>query len=159
MFTAKLGAEDKVQDGWTKVSGITAMAGRAERIVPAAMETQHVIEIMDRDYPWAEAVRSHVDAEDENPSIARKLEAWYPGFCERPTFHGSFLSLFNKPNVTLVDTNGQGVEAYTSNGVVANGREYELDVIVLATGYTVGVVDSCPSSALNAPLTGRETGL
>ncbi|KAJ3549224.1 hypothetical protein NM208_g620 [Fusarium decemcellulare] len=156
MFTAKLGAEDKVQDGWTNVSGMTAMMGHAGRIVTSDTEKQHVKEMMDIDYPWTEAMRSRVDAEVEDPSIAQKLKAWYPGFCKRPTFHGSYLSLFNKPNVTLVDTDGQGVEAYTSNGVLANGREYELDVLVLATGYTVGVVDSCPSSALNASLTGRD---
>ncbi|KAF4458691.1 phenylacetone monooxygenase [Fusarium albosuccineum] len=156
MFTAKLGAEDKVQDGWTKVSGMTAMAGHAGRIVTSNTEKQHVKEMMDIDYPWTEAMRSRVDVEVKNSSIAQKLKAWYPGFCKRPTFHGSYLYLFNKPNVSLVDTNGKGVEAYTSNGVVANGREYELDVLVLATGYAVGVVDSCPSSALNAPLTGRK---
>lgn len=74
----------------------------------------------------------------------------------QPTFHGTYLSLFNKPELSLVDTNGRGVEAYTSNGVMANGPDHELDVLVLATGYSFGLVDSCPSSALNAPLEGRD---
>ncbi|KAF4422517.1 FAD-binding monooxygenase ausC [Colletotrichum fructicola] len=38
---------------------------------------------------------------------------------------------------------------------MANGQEQDIDVLILATGYSVGLVDSCPSSALNAPLEGR----
>ena len=40
--------------------------------------------------------------------------------------------------MTLVDTDGQGVEAFTERGVVANGKEYEVDCIVFATGFEVG---------------------
>ncbi|RSL43556.1 hypothetical protein CEP54_015044 [Fusarium duplospermum] len=159
MFTAKEDAEDKIQDGWTKMVGMTAMAGHAGKIIAKEEEEQHVKEMLNRDYPWTEDMRSHVDALVKDPSTAEKLKVWYSGFCKRPTFHPEYLSLFNEPNVTLVDTDGKGVEAYTPNGVMANGREHELDVLVLATGYTVGLVDSCPSSALNANLTGRENRL
>lgn len=156
MFTAQPDAKDLIQDGWTKVSGMQAMAGRAGKIVTADQEKQHIKDMMEADFPWTEAMRQYVDTEVKDKATAQKLKAWYHGFCKRPTFHGNYLSLFNEPNVTLVDTNGQGVQAYTPNGVMANGEEYELDVLVLATGYTVGLVDSCPSSALNAPLEGRE---
>lgn len=155
MFTGKPGAEDKIQDGWTKVSGMKAMAGCAGQVITEDAEKQHVREMMEIDQPWAEAMRARVDAEVKDPLTAQSLKAWYPGFCKRPTFHRSYLSIFNDPNVKLVDTDGRGVEAYTPNGVLANGHEYELDVLILATGYTVGLVDSCPSSALNAPLEGR----
>lgn len=156
IFTGKSDAEDKVQDGWTRVSGMRAMAGYAGRIITPETQAQHVEDMMNVDYPWTEEMRRRVDAEVKDPFIAQKLKAWYPSFCKRPTFHQSFLSLFNSPSVTLVDTDGQGVEAYTPHGVLANGREYEIDVLILATGYTVGLVDSCPSSALNAPLMGRD---
>ncbi|KAI8651901.1 hypothetical protein NCS56_01406300 [Fusarium sp. Ph1] len=155
MFTAKEDAEDKIQDGWTKMVGMTAMAGHAGKIVTKQEEEKYVKDMLNRDYPWTEEMRSRVDTLVKNPSTAEKLKAWYSGFCKRPTFHPEYLSLFNEPNVTLVDTDGKGVEAYTPNGVMANGREHELDVLVLATGYAVGLVDSCPSSALNATLTGR----
>jgi cyclohexanone monooxygenase len=39
--------------------------------------------------------------------------------------------------VHLVDTNGKGVEAVTEKGIVANGKEYELDCIIWGTGYDV----------------------
>ena len=45
---------------------------------------------------------------------------------------------YNRPNVELVDTNGKGVEALTERGVVANGREYEVDCLIFATGFEVG---------------------
>ncbi|VUC33469.1 unnamed protein product [Clonostachys rosea] len=156
LFTGKPDIEDNIQDGWSKVSGMRAMAGFSGKIITPAMEKQHIKDMMDIDYEWTEAMRSHVDALVDHPSTAQKLKAWYPGFCKRPTFHETYFTLFNQSNVTLVDTDGKGVQAYTSNGVLANDCEYELDVLILATGYTVGLVDSCPSSALSAPLAGRD---
>ena len=49
-------------------------------------------------------------------------------FCRRST----------APNVTLVDTDGQGVERITEAGVVVNGVEYEVDCLIFATGFEVG---------------------
>ena len=40
--------------------------------------------------------------------------------------------------MTLVDTDGRGVERITERGVVANGEEYELDCLIFATGFEVG---------------------
>ena len=40
--------------------------------------------------------------------------------------------------MTLVDTDGEGVEAFTEKGVVANDQEFEVDCIVFATGFEVG---------------------
>lgn len=44
------------------------------------------------------------------------------------------------PNVTLVDTNGKGIEAITEKGIIANGKEYELDCIIYATGFELATV-------------------
>ena len=55
-----------------------------------------------------------------------------------PCFHDDYLDTFNRHNVELVDTNGQGVERITETGVVANGVEYEVDCIIFATGFEVG---------------------
>ena len=46
--------------------------------------------------------------------------------------------MFNRPNVTLVDTDGKGVERLTPRGVVVAGREYPLDCLIYATGFEVG---------------------
>ena len=50
----------------------------------------------------------------------------------------SDLPTFNRPNVTLVDTHGRGVERITERAVVVDGEEYELDCLIFATGFEVG---------------------
>ena len=58
--------------------------------------------------------------------------------CKRPTFHDEYLPAFNKPNVTLVNTEGQGVESViTPEGVVVDGKLFEVDCIIFATGFEV----------------------
>ena len=59
-------------------------------------------------------------------------------FCKRPCFHDQYLQTFNRDNVTLVDTEGQGVERITESSVVVAGIEYPVDCIVYATGFEVG---------------------
>src|SRR6185369_16081876 len=58
--------------------------------------------------------------------------------CKRPCFHDEYLQAFNEPAAHLVDTDGKGVERITEKGVVANGREYEVDLIIYASGFEVG---------------------
>jgi cyclohexanone monooxygenase len=48
------------------------------------------------------------------------------------------LHTYNRENVTLVDTQGKGVDEITSNGLIANGKEYEIDCLIFATGFEVG---------------------
>lgn len=82
-------------------------------------------------------VRARVDAIVEDKDVAAKLKAWYPSWCKRPTFHDDYLPSFNQPNVTLVDTDGKGCSGMTPHGIVDahTGKEYEIDVLVLSTGY------------------------
>ncbi len=47
-----------------------------------------------------------------------------------PASTTSTCATFNRPNVTLVDTHGQGVERITEHGVVVDGTEYELDCLI-----------------------------
>jgi len=54
--------------------------------------------------------------------------------CKRPCFHDEYLQCFNKPNVTLVDVSkGGGADAFTPKGIVAYGKEYEVDCIIIGT--------------------------
>ncbi|WQF79216.1 Putative FAD/NAD(P)-binding domain superfamily [Colletotrichum destructivum] len=146
---------DLVQDGWSQTAALAAFVGREGKIIQAGEEEAHERALVDLDTPWAEKMRRRIDEQVKDPAVAARLKPWYPGFCKRPTFHNSYLSAFNEPHVTLVDTQGAGVRSYTANGVMANGREYELDVLVLATGYTNSVVDPSPELAVNAPILGR----
>ncbi|GJC87779.1 FAD-binding monooxygenase ausC [Colletotrichum liriopes] len=146
------GTVDVVQDGWSQVAALVAIVGGGNKIIKAGEEKEHERAMVEMDLPWTEKMRRRIDEEVRDPTIAAKLKPWYSGFCKRPTFHDSYLSAFNEPHVTLVDTDGAGVKSYTANGVVANSQEYELDVLVLATGYTNSVVDPCPELSVNAPI-------
>jgi cation diffusion facilitator CzcD-associated flavoprotein CzcO len=85
-----------------------------------------------------EQVRARAEAIVNDPTTAEALKPYYRQFCKRPCFHDEYLQTFNRPNVTLVDTRGQGVERITETGIVANGVEYEIDCLVYATGFEVG---------------------
>ena len=90
------------------------------------------------DYNKMNQVRARVDTIVQDPVTAAALKPWYRQFCKRPCFHDEYLQTYNRPNVTLVDTHGRGVERLTEGGVVANGREYPLDCLIFATGFEVG---------------------
>ena len=83
-----------------------------------------------------EQIRARVDAIVEDPATAEALKPYYPYGCKRPTFHDEYLPTFNLPHVHLVDTAPVGVTKINERGVVHDGVEYPLDVLVYATGFT-----------------------
>ena len=46
--------------------------------------------------------------------------------------------MFNQDNVTLVDVREEPIERITATGVRTSSRDYELDILVLATGFDAG---------------------
>ena len=130
--------EDLVNDGWTDIirnlAVIAATRGSQDAEDPAAMAER--VELAD--FKKMEQIRSRVDEMVADGETADALKPWYRQFCKRPCFHDDYLRTFNRPNVTLVDTKGQGVDRITEKGIVANGVEYELDCIIFATGFEVG---------------------
>ncbi|MSO91494.1 MAG: NAD(P)/FAD-dependent oxidoreductase [Acetobacteraceae bacterium] len=82
-----------------------------------------------------EQIRARVDAVVKDPKTASVLKPYYPYGCKRPTFHDEFLPTFNLPHVTLVDTAPLGVSQINTRGVVHDGKEYSLDVLIYATGF------------------------
>ena len=90
------------------------------------------------DFEKMNEIRARVDALVKDPEAAESLKPYYRQFCKRPCFHDDYLETFNRPNVTLVDTDGKGVERITENGVVVAGVEYPLDCLIFATGFEVG---------------------
>ncbi len=128
--------QDLIQDGWTEIiRNLVSMAKfRGTNVdwsdVPRLMELA--------DFQKMNQIRGRVDALVHDPETAEALKPWYRQFCKRPCFHDDYLPTFNRDNVLLIDTDGQGVERITATGVVANGVEYEVDCIVFATGFEVG---------------------
>ena len=90
------------------------------------------------DFRKMNQIRGRVDETVEDPATAEALKPWYRQFCKRPTFNDDYLPTFNRPNVTLVDTEGRGVDRVTETGLVVDGVEYEVDCIIFATGFEVG---------------------
>jgi cyclohexanone monooxygenase len=82
-----------------------------------------------------EQIRARVDAIVKDPKTAAALKPYYPFGCKRPTFHDEYLPAFNLPNVHLVDTAPLGVAEINERGVVHDGVEYPVDVLIYATGF------------------------
>lgn len=129
--------EDLVNDGWTEIIRNLLLLMQTEKDSGLSME--QLMEKMElADFQKMESIRARVDAIVNDPNTAEHLKPYYRQFCKRPCFHDDYLPAFNRDNVTLVDTDGKGVERITEKGVVANGVEYELDCIVFGTGFEVG---------------------
>jgi len=129
--------EDLVNDGWTDIIGNILLLARKKAEAGEHVENPQAL-VQLADFKKMEQVRARVDAVVRDPQAAEALKPYYNQFCKRPCFHDEFLETFNRPNVTLVDTAGKGVERITENGIVANGREYEIDCLIYATGFEVG---------------------
>ena len=136
LTSGRIVEEDLVMDGWTEIiRNLISMANYRgkdidPRDIPKLMEMA--------DFQKMEQIRARVDTLVEDPKTAEALKPYYRQFCKRPCFHDNYLQTFNRPNVTLVDTQGQGVTSMSANGVTANGQTYEVDCVIFATGFEVG---------------------
>ena len=90
---------------------------------------------LDTNFRIMEQIRARVDLIVKDPKTAELLKPYYPYGCKRPTFHDEYLPAFNLPHVHLVDTAPHGVTQINEAGVVHEGVEYPLDVLIYATGF------------------------
>ena len=133
--------EDLVADGWTEIfRNLTGIAAKtAARELGRRLTSREKGELMELlDFQKMNQIRSRAEAIVSDPATAEALKPWYRQFCKRPCFHDEYLPTFNRSNVTLVNTDGKGVERITEQGIVADGTEYPVDCIVFATGFEVG---------------------
>ncbi|WP_309049211.1 NAD(P)/FAD-dependent oxidoreductase [Streptomyces sp.] len=130
--------EDLVADRWTRSAGLL------EKLLPsfrrpgdrAAFEAAYEV----ADAAKMNEIRARVEEIVADAETADRLKPWYRYACKRPTFSDLYLQAFNRDNVTLVDTaDTHGIERMTERGVVVGGSEYELDCLIFATGFSVGV--------------------
>ncbi len=147
----------KTEDDWAKKrrarfakisSGRTALSanddylsGKIETAAPKKKHKtqlspeEHMQKMLDTNFRIMEQIRERVDAIVEDPKTAAALKPYYAYGCKRPTFHDEYLPTFNKPNVHLVDTAPRGVSEITETGIVHDGVEYPVDVLIYATGF------------------------
>ncbi|MFC9285085.1 neopentalenolactone/pentalenolactone D synthase [Streptomyces collinus] len=129
-------AQDLVADGWTEITaGLAAILPKSGGQDGAAGPGEAAAAVERADFRKMEELRARVDAVVRDPRTAAALKPYYRLFCKRPCFHDGYLETFNRPDVTLVDTEGRGIERLTEHAVVAAGREYPVDCLVLASGY------------------------
>ncbi|MFT4229663.1 MAG: NAD(P)/FAD-dependent oxidoreductase [Microbacterium sp.] len=141
-------SEDLVGDAWTVF--YKAMLGN---VFDDLSPEERALKREELDLEHMESIRARVSSIVTDPEVAERLKPYYRYQCKRPTFHDEYLSTFNRPNVTLVDTEGRGIERITEHGVVAGGVEYELDCIILATGFDQ---DSSYTDRIGFDLVGRD---
>ena len=132
---------DLINDGWTDIfRNLTGIAAKlASRKLGRRLTGAERAELMElSDYKKMNFIRARAEEVVKDPAVAASLKPWYRQFCKRPCFHDEYLDTYNRDNVTLVDTQGKGVDALTQTGVQVGGKHYEVDCLIFATGFEVG---------------------
>ncbi|MBS4727439.1 NAD(P)/FAD-dependent oxidoreductase [Mycobacterium sp. SM1] len=100
----------------------------------------------------AEYVRERIRERVKDPATAELLcPKDYPYGTKRPPLETDYYEAYNRPNVELVDVKTNPIDEVVPDGVrLADGREYQLDILILATGF-----DACTGPLLAMNVTGR----
>lgn len=147
---------DLVADGWTGMPSFSGVIGYpAIKSVPVEKTDTYIEHLHSIDLPRQERLRARVDEIILDRDTAEGLKPWYPGWCKRPCFHDEYLPAFNRPNVQLVDTKGQGVDSLNEKGLVFDGRQYDADIIIFSTGFEPWGAAS-PAHRAGMSITGRD---
>ncbi|KAI2465749.1 FAD/NAD(P)-binding domain-containing protein [Annulohypoxylon bovei var. microspora] len=156
--SAPPGTPNLIDDEWTKQPAYAALVAGEKFALVAPEKIPEVIGyFVARDAENSARLRARVAEIVEDKETAKKLTPWYPAWCKRYTFSDTYLQSFNKPNVHLIDTDGKGVDSVTAHGLVANGQEIPLDVLVLSTGYqSPGALGADASARAGVKVLGRE---
>ena len=132
----------KLKPGWQAKRRERAMRGprlteeqQAERAAMSREEKIRRQENANIDYMMK--IHKRIDEVVRDKVTAEALKPWYMFMCKRPCFHNDYLPTFNRPNVHLVDTHGKGITEITAKGPVFDGTQYELDLLIYATGFEV----------------------
>jgi cyclohexanone monooxygenase len=100
----------------------------------------------------ADFVREKIAEIVEDPATAKLLQpTTYPIGTKRICIDTDYFETFNRPNVTLVDIKSDPVEEILPNAVRAGSRDYEIDALVLATGF-----DAMTGSVAKIDISGRQ---
>ena len=84
----------------------------------------------------AEFVWSKISEIVPDPAVAEMLKPrTFPFGTMRLPLDTNYYETFNRPNVTLVDLRATPIQEITPAGIRTTGGEYDLDVIVYATGF------------------------
>ena len=97
-------------------------------------------------------VRAKIAELVHDPHVAKKLMPTdHPIGTKRICTDTDYYSMFNRPNVSLVDVRKEPIVRVAAEGVVTDARTYPLDVLVLATGF-----DAMTGALLKPEIRGRD---
>ncbi|MFZ2207924.1 MAG: NAD(P)/FAD-dependent oxidoreductase [Porticoccaceae bacterium] len=84
-------------------------------------------------------VARKIRARVKDPAIAAKLVPTTHGFGQRRVpMETNYYEVYNQDNVTLVDIRENPIARITPTGIKTTTAEYELDIIIFATGFDAG---------------------
>lgn len=83
----------------------------------------------------AEFFREKIRQTVTDPSLAEALAPNSIFGCKRMSVDTDYYKTFNQSHVKLVDISATSIDSYTEQGLKVCGKEFEFDVIVLATGF------------------------
>src|SRR3954470_17968387 len=99
----------------------------------------------------ADFVRDKIAEIVEDPATAKRLQPTsHPIGTKRICVDTEYFSTFNRPNVTLVDIKANPIDEITATAVRSGGKDYEVDALVLATGF-----DAMTGSVARIDIRGR----
>jgi cation diffusion facilitator CzcD-associated flavoprotein CzcO len=132
----------KLRPGWQAERRARAkmqpQMSEAQKARSAAMSREEKIRLQENaNIEAMMRIHQRIDEIVKNKETAAALKPWYMLMCKRPCFHNDYLPTFNRPNVHLVDTHGKGITEINEKGPVFEGKQYELDVLIYATGFEV----------------------
>ena len=98
----------------------------------------------------ADFIRAKIAATVKNPELAEKLSpTGYPFGAKRACVDSGYFETFNRDNVTLVDMRDTPIVEITETGIRTTEAEYDVDMIVYATGF-----DAMTGALLRFPIRG-----
>jgi cation diffusion facilitator CzcD-associated flavoprotein CzcO len=81
-------------------------------------------------------IRRKIRARVRDPKVAEKLTPTNHGFgTRRVPLESGYYEVYNQPNVRLVDIRDTPIERITPTGIKTGAAEYDLDMIIYATGF------------------------
>ncbi len=99
----------------------------------------------------ADFLRAKIRAAVQDPRTADALSpTGYPVGAKRLALNTDYFETFNAPHVRLVDLRAQPLRTVTETGIDTAGESFEVDAIVLATGF-----DAMTGAVLAVDITGR----
>ncbi len=100
----------------------------------------------------ADFVREKIAEVVNDPQTAKLLQPNnHPIGSKRICIDTDYYATFNRPNVTLVDIRSNPIEEVTTNAVRTGAKDYEVDALVLATGF-----DAMTGSVAKIDIRGRD---